>query len=273
MKKMCLEIEDMDTWPKEFLKLATSNKKLILSYHKALKKIDNACEEDVMKRFLLPKNIYLNEYEKLLAELNAILIDYNLIGYHCTKLTELEINDIKYNGLKVLSSDLITKRFCLAERQGFISSEDASNFLKSTELESVLNHKQGVREGTLWFCSNRSTLREPGMVQSFFEFWGGEAVRRNYKIQEQGMMQLKRIGNPCVVKCSIPFKDIKNVLREYAEYLVSYFISKDIENPEPSAKFDIRIARDLDASEIENIFDISNPNFEKLTGWSLRNLG
>ncbi|SEP47298.1 hypothetical protein SAMN04490178_1441 [Propionispora vibrioides] len=263
--KLDVEIEKIDTWPTDFLEVATQNKKLILFYHQESKRIDYLCREDVVLRTRPPVNKYKNGYDTLVQSLNEVLNKYNIIGYHCTRLTPTEISAIYREGMKVLSPDLIRSRLNSAREHGHLSQTEFEYLANSPKIKANLHNLHGTRTGNLWFCPNRSTLKECSAVYRLFRSWGGEAMYCGHENDGHILGTLRTIGVPCIVKCSIPISDADQYPPNYVERFLSYFISKDIEYPEPSAGFDMYIKRDLKVSEVLKVIDLFNPTFEALT--------
>lgn len=256
-----MELEDINSWPDDFYKKAQSNKELIIYYQNELDRILMKCEEDVDFRISPEPNIYLSEYKSIGTDLDEILLSHNIVAYHCTRLTDAEFNCIKEKGLKILSADLISHRLRFALKEGYFSYEEYNYLFNSPGLRSNLDR----RLGKIWFSPNRSTLRESSMVYRLFRSWGGEAVYWCNEKDDCISKALRKIGIPCIIKCSLPFKEVMSFGYSYAERFLSYFIADDIKCPEPSSQFDIYMKRNVKSFEIIDIIDFFKPEFNKLT--------
>jgi hypothetical protein len=258
--KLGVEIEKIDTWPSDLLKLATQNKNIIISYQLESKRIDYRCRQDVVVRSRPPVNEYKIGYDNLVRTAHEILNKHNIIGYHCTRLTLSEINTIHLEGMKVLSSELIRSRLTFAHTQGYLSQ---------AEFEYLTNlcNLHGTRTDKLWFCPNRSTLKDCSAVYRLFRSWGGEAMYCGHENDDRISATLRSIGIPCIVKCSLPILDVDRYPPDYAARFLSFFISGEVEYPEPPVGFDMCIERDLKASEVLDIIDMHNSAFEALTDY------
>jgi len=261
-----VEIEDITSWPRDFFEIAIEKKNLLVSYHREAKHIDALCREDVVLRCKPPKNIHEDEYENLVRRLEDILNLHNIVSYHCTRLTEYEISEIRRGGMKVLSPELVQKRLINARDQNHLSREEYDYFVSSSQVQSNLSHERS-RTGMSWLCPNRSTLKECSGVYRLFRSWGGEALYWGHEKDDQISVTLRRIGIPCIVKCSLPFRDAEPYHPSYAKRFLSYLISGEVEYPDPPAEFDMRIRRDLIASEVLEIIDIFNPKFGEFTDY------
>ncbi|WP_371365952.1 hypothetical protein SRRS_05170 [Sporomusa rhizae] len=79
---------------------------------------------------------------------------------------------------------------------------------------------------------------------------------------------LRKLGTPCIIKCSIPVKDAEHYYNSLAERFLSNLVAGDIENPEPPSVFEMYIKRNLDAAEIIEVIERQNPKFDELTDYN-----
>ncbi|MCD4782864.1 MAG: hypothetical protein K8T10_03425 [Candidatus Eremiobacteraeota bacterium] len=265
--KFIVELEKKNTWPTAFLKRAKQSKDLIINYHKEEKRIDHLCENDIGLRCRPPLNEYEHEYKILIHELDKILNGCNIIGYHCTRLISSEIISIKRDGMKTLSPELIQKRFISAYKQEQLSKKDFESLTNSPIVKKHLCNKYCTRTGMIWFCANRSTLKKCNLVYRLFKYWGGEAVYNGHENDPIISNTLKSIGVPCIIKCSVPISEVDKYPPDFCKRFLSYFISNDIEYPEPPASFDMYTERDLKSIEVLEIIEKSNPVFRDLTDY------
>lgn len=263
-----VEIENITSWPKDFYEIASDHKEFLYSYHREEKRIDSLCRDDVLLRARPPINVYANKYKSLVDQLDTILNSHKIVGYHCTRLTKHEIDNIKKEGMKILSEQLIQQRLANAFSQNHLSRQEYEYLTKSSSVVSNLNNKCGDRTGMIWFCPNRSTLKNNGAVHRLFRSWGGEALYRGHEEDNQISNTLRKTGVPCIVKCQIPFKDAKHFHSSFAERFLSHMISKLISYPEPSSFFDMLLNRDLLKNDVLEIIEITNPAFEILTEYT-----
>lgn len=107
---MDIELENTQTWPKELSTLVLENKTLVISYHHERESIFLETKDDPVLRTDPPDNSYEDKYKDIVAQLTSILMQHNIIGYHCTRLTSDETKEITESGMQILSCDLITRR-------------------------------------------------------------------------------------------------------------------------------------------------------------------
>ncbi len=266
--RLNVEIEAAETWPPGFLATMVQNRDLILSYQRERQRIDQLCQDDIFIRVDPPENKYKHEYEKLLERLDKTLTQHRIVGYHCTRLTPGEIAGVKSNGLRLLSAELVRQRLDQCVADGHLAPAHRTYLNGSQIMHQSLCNRHGNRTGMIWFCPNRSTLRDASGVYRLFRSWGGEAVYFGHEEDGDVAAVLARIGTPCIVKCAIPFPCDAPYYPKFAARFLSQFIANDIEYPEPTADFDLSTKKDVRASEVLEIIEFSDPQFERMTGCS-----
>jgi len=260
--KLAVEIEDIDSWPRDFREEALNNKALLISYHQEYRRISRLGEKDIKARVNPPNNKYKDEYIALVDNLEQILFKHNIVGYHCTRLTPREQTAIKENSLKMLTKNLIQQRLNNALKDKLITKWEYQYLLNSKHLQKTLDKKE-YRTGMIWFCPNLSTFKEYDGVYRLFRYWGGEALYWGHENDENISNSIKQLGTPCIVKCALPFHDV-DFYHNYTARFLSYVVSDIIKYPEPSVDFDMYIKRDLCPEEVLEIIDISNPRFVQM---------
>lgn len=262
---MDIEFEVFSTWPRALKDLLELNRENILRYHLERIRIDTLAEEEIRYRVYRPYNEFEDIYGEIVEKTVEILRTERIIGYHCTRLTESESSDIIKNGLKILNLELIKTRLKNALLDNHLDQE-GYDFLVSSEIVSGnLNNEWGQRTNYIWFCPNRSTLKESSGVYRLFRSWGGEVIYSGLERDPSIAPKLTKIGRPCIVKCAIPFDTAQTIYQNIPERFVSIFIHDEIECPEPSSNFDMFCRRDLRSEEILDIIERSNAGFSRLT--------
>lgn len=266
---MDMEIEDRNSWSNDFSLLVNSHRDLIINYQKERNRIERLGWEDVILRNYPPENKYKEDYLNLVSLSESTITNHRIIGYHCTRLTIEEIQMILNSGMQILSHELVAMKFRLARDAGYISREQYNTLLEHQEIKESVNNRHGKRSGMIWFCPNRSTLKESDSVYRLFRSWGGEAVYVFHEEGKNAIPILRKIGKPCIVKCAIPIVDIKHYSRYLSERFISFSVANEIEYPEPSPDFDMNVIRNLVSGEVVEIINVDNPKFLELTNYNL----
>lgn len=103
--------------------MLADNKDLLINFHREEHRVDLLAREDVVLRIKRPLNPHKEQYSDIVSTLGDILEGENIIGYHCTRLTPSEIKNIHKDGMKILTSDLVTTRLSLALEESYLTQE------------------------------------------------------------------------------------------------------------------------------------------------------
>lgn len=259
-----VEIEMRETWPSELTAAVGENRTLIRSYFRERQRIDRLGLNNVNP----PTNGYRGAYDALVDQIDESLTRHRLVAYHCTRLTPNEINQVRTNGLRVLSPDLVQDRLEQCVADGLMTTDERDALAHSPMLKASLANEHGYRTGMVWLCPNRATIRDSAGVFRLFSLWGGEAVYGGHEDNAQITATLARIGEPAIVKCAIPFPCDEPYHPKYAERFLSQSVSDEIEHPEPPPKFDLRTNSGVLPSQVLEVIRFSDPRFEAFTGYS-----
>lgn len=144
-----------------------------------------------------------NDYDSLVYEFQEVLKNYSITGYHCTRLTDDEIESILSNGMFLQDSISLKLRIDRLLQSGFISSEIADSLKNNNQADDT------NRANMLWFCFFYPFLGGEYGIRRFFRSWGGEALYKSHEGNRQTGEVLRNIGSPCIVKANIPISSLK----------------------------------------------------------------
>jgi hypothetical protein len=260
------ELELPQTWPADLRGLVEGGREALAAYQRERARIDRLGWTDVRVRMDPPVNPHRADYDTLLARTEALLNGHRLVGYHCTRLTPMEMARVRREGLRALSPDLVRTRLEALVDAGELSAAQCRFFLEHPVLHAHLANRHGQRAGLVWLSPNRSTLRDASGVYRLFRSWGGEALYAGFEDNPATISELTALGVPAIVKCAVPLPtDELHGCR--AAQVLSNAVRDQIEHPEPSPTFDWSVPRDLLPSEILDIITIDDPRFDALTGY------
>lgn len=260
------ELELPQTWPVTVRELVDENRKALIAYQRERGRIDRLGWTDVSVRINPPINPHRAGYDALLARAETLLRGHRLVGYHCTRLTPAEVGQIRREGLRALSPDLVRGRLEALVDAGEMSAANCRFFLEHSMPLSDLANRHGQRTGLVWLCPNRSTLRVASAVYRLFRSWGGEALYVGLEDDPTMIAVLTALGKPAIVKCAVPLpSDDLHGCR--GAHVLSCAVRDLIEYPDPPATFDWSVQRDLVPSEVLDVIAIDDPRFDALTGY------
>ena len=156
----------------------------------------------------------------VIEEIEAYVESVPLAAYHCTK--QLAESPFAADGLRILDFDkhhaYVRDMLCkhkLVTPALFTKFDERLTYWK--------NNQTGRRENQLWLCVDRSLVFDHG-AESFFKYFGGEAVYFAMTDDPDLGPLLERLGEPIVVEVRISSRELK-VFQEFAfaRTLVSHF--------------------------------------------------
>ena len=137
-------------------------------------------------------------YDSLVKNLREILRVYFLIGYHCTRLTREEIENIRVNGMAGQNAASLNARIDILLHRNLVNNEVAQCLRNSNQ------SNDSNRANMLWFCFFEPFLAGQSGIGRFFRSWGGEALYNSHEENPITSVALRKIGIPCIIKAHVP---------------------------------------------------------------------
>jgi len=177
-----MSLEDEETWPPGALKFLADNYDLFLNWELGNK-----------------NRVSSKEYDSAICRLRDVLsTDYVLRGYHCARLTDSEIQQIRSNGLQLPIKEFLHKRIDSIEQEGLIDSQC------SKHLKNKNQAHEPYRAGMIWFCFFPPYRAGQSGIERLFRSWGGEALYNSHEDDPVYGSILNRIGTPCIIEAYVP---------------------------------------------------------------------
>jgi hypothetical protein len=199
------------------------------------------------------------QYDEAVLALRRILQPYTLqSGYHCTRLTDAEIDTILRNGMALQNAASLRRRVQALQGAGLIDADSAAEFEKSNSADDA------NRAGMIWFCFFPPRIAGESGIGSLLRNWGGEALYRWHPKGERRAL-LQRIGTPCIVVADVPIADLNENSSLSTRFVRRYFKNRggDIREEVDHEGY----ARSpLSAETIRRIVRFPDPEFLRLTG-------
>lgn len=231
-------LHDLESWPAEVTAFFDRN----ASFYKNLFFSPHDWEENV---------ILGRRYDQLHEKFTAVLESFSLRAYHCTRLTEAEIADVKKNGVVPLSPEFLERRI----RQLGLREDVTELLLKENRVD------EKFRQNMIWFCLFPPEWESHG-VQRFFRSWGGESLYADHERHPSTGPILRQIGIPCVVELLIPIRLMQHQFFAITMPKHYFGVEKGALRTEDHSR------EILDPSRIVKIQKHPSSSFEKLSGWS-----
>src|SRR5258708_6367768 len=237
-------MHDENTWPLDVVEYLDKVGQVFLDW-----KRNSRPGENITKK--------VQRYEESHLGLKDVLIKYSVHGYHCTRLTEKEINIILKSGMKLPNLHTLTLR---------IGDLDRDSLLPSTIADRLRSENQADdknRSHMLWFCLYPPRLGGQWGIQRFFRSWGGEALYNSHENDKLTGPVLKTIGEPCIIEAKIPIKGLRGGFL-YDKIARIYLKNRGFQTAETTEHDDYSIL-DIGADDVIRIIKHPEDDFINLT--------
>ena len=139
--------------------------------------------------------------------IQAALKKFTITGWHCTRLTDKEVEQIRTQGLQPPSAEALEKRLREIAAEGILSEEVREQLLAENCA------KEANRAGKIWFCFYEPYNTDEDGIGRFFSYWGGEALYRLHERNTTTGSVLVQIGKPRVIEVGLPVTTIDQSCR------------------------------------------------------------
>jgi len=240
-------LNDLSTWPTEVVTFLGANHDLFLAWEQRL----------IGQQPIIP--LSGPDYDRAIMKLRQLLNPHALRGFHCTRLTEAEIERVGSTGMQPPNATILGRRIQALLQTGSIEQPIAERLLA----ENLAN--EDSRAGKIWFCFFPPERGGQSGIDRFFRHWGGEALYAYHETDPETGPILRGIGIPCVIEADVlvstleihSFLDIKIARR--------YLISRGFETGEPTDHED-RAKSSIAAANIRRVIRHPGGDFCDLTG-------
>jgi hypothetical protein len=198
-------------------------------------------------------------YDTAIQALVDALRLYAIVGWHCTRLTEAEINCILSEGMRLPDPTTLEERIEALVADGEIPSEIALR-LKTKNQSGDWN-----RAGRLWFCFFPPRLAGESGIGRFFRHWGGEALYNLHEDDPEISPVIGAVGTPCVVEAEVPIVALGWDFGLAVNVVRRYLLSRGLRPSEP-LEHEGRMTRPLSSQAVRYVHRFPGPEFEALTG-------
>lgn len=200
-------------------------------------------------------------YDEAIDGLADVLQSYEIMGWHCTRLTNMEAEEMLRDGMQPPDAMMLARRIDALEKANQITPYVARR-LKSENQADEEN-----RAGRIWFYfSPPRTAGESG-IGRFFRHWGGEALYNSHENDQETSSAIRRIGTPCIVEANVPIAPLERISSLAFKIVRRFLISNGYDSTEPTDHEDC-IKCPLATENIRRIIRFPDPDFLSLTGCS-----
>lgn len=250
-------LDIIESWPQEIIQIIEKYRETIHAYLQLEHEIDKQAEEDVLLRVYRPENQFESDWLSIISQIEGILKLNRFVGFHCTKLTDIEIRNIYTYGLMPLSSEMLDQRIDQLRNSNMIDEKTAE------ELKRNNRSSENNRKGNVFFFHGSKTLKDELGLYRLFRLWGGEALYANHERNPEIFKELFHIGKPCIVLGSLGYDDINSYPSIGTKFITVYLNKDNLKNC--SYDFDNWVKKKV---EVLSVITADDEIFEQLTGFS-----
>ncbi len=206
-----------------------------------------------------PKNTSARDYDRAVYGLIDVLQPFALRGWHCTRLTDREIDIVLNQGLALPNLALLSRRIDDLIDAGLLDPETAGR------LKARNQAADGNRAGMLWFCFYPPRRAGESGIERFFRHWGGEALYNSHEDDPLTAPVLAGLGGACLIEADVPIASLPPQGGLYTKIYRRFLASLGARIREPMDHED-RMKRPLPADSVRRVVRFPEPDFLALTG-------
>ncbi|SDR60991.1 hypothetical protein SAMN05519103_07243 [Rhizobiales bacterium GAS113] len=236
-----IDLEAPGTWPAPLTEFLAAHHKLFLDWE-----IGGG------------EGVSPQQFDQAVCALGKLLSGYAIRGWHCTRLTNAEIQAIQTEGMGLPDAIMLARRIDALAHAGQITPSAAA-LLKSNNQAHEDN-----RVGRVWFCFFPPSRADESGIGDFFRYWGGEALYNSHDRDPAMAAMLGRLGTPCIVEADVPVALLGSTIGPALKVVRRFLVSRGYETVEPADHED-RITHPLPAASVRRVIRHPTPEFERLT--------
>jgi hypothetical protein len=240
-----LDLTNLSTWPLEIISHLDKNHNIYIGWESGRKRPP------------------ASGYDAAIYELKDIVrsSDYTMRGYHCTRLTEAEIQTILASGMFLPNQAMLHKR---------IADVAAAGMLEESVAQLLMSDNQANdphRANMLWFCFFPPRIAGQRGIERFFRSWGGEALYNSHEDDPIIGPVLAKIGVPCIIEALVPLENLPFHSGFETRLILRFLINRGFRTKKDLNHED-RCESPLPAENIIRIIRFPDADFVSLTGCS-----
>jgi hypothetical protein len=239
-----INLEDPSSWPTDLVIYLERHRHLFVGW-------ENGAQGKGTS--VLPQ-----KFDRAICGLCDVLKSHSLIGWHCTRLTQDEIEAITTSGMTPPDAQMLTARIDALAKAGVITADIAKKLCAENQADNT------NRAGTIWLCFFPPHIAGESGIERFFRSWGGEALYNSHEDDPQTGLILAGIGVPCLVEAEVPIVSLPTAVGLALKIYRRFLVSKGHRSVEPLDHVG-RATRPLPPDSIRRIIRFPEPDFVRLT--------
>ena len=246
-----INFDDFRTWPVALLNYLDQNVELALNLN------------SVSLIYKAPKLLKFPEqfipYLPLIEEVERIIEDCTIQCFHCTRITDVEIEDILSNGLQLPTRQFLNKKIGALQFTESSTKQDMMNFIGAEEKRHELD------DPCIYFCISPKLLCDASATHRFFRNWGGEITYHQVEKNIRFRAALQT-GKPAIIIVNLKPSSIMARL-DLVTMVISRYLNRLDHANEPEV-FECWVRQMIAPDRIEAVVRFAEPIFACLTNFT-----
>lgn len=241
-----IDFGDKAAWPSQLNGLVFNNSIAIAAEKKAV--WENTQSGKAHYHF-----VAMPTYNRVKAELEEFLLGSTALAWHCTKL--IDPDRFKNIGIQPFKVEYI-KNIIGSDLKSYLGLNDQKKILRKIK-EYEEDGFFESRENQIWFLLNKEMRSDSG-CREFFEFFGGEALRRVIESElPEYCPVFQSIGNPFMVEFQVELSRIgSGQLSNLAKVLIDYGVNSFTGERIPFVEAEGNINDSISPNDILNLIPL-----------------
>ncbi len=253
------------TWPSDLLAILAEHEAIFTDYENTECALKARYDKEHKAGHYTPmalrdSNPHYHLRQYALNQVEAVLQQHRIKGWHCTRLTEAEQNAVLSDGLLLSSPEFLLTRIAALEAQGLIPAAVAKAYINTNRAGD-----QG-RPGKVWFVMDAPATAGESGVGGFFRFWGGESLYADHDTHQQRGRYLRNVGQACIIEAEMPVAMLRQRGFLPEKMTRMYVMRRGVTVLEKNNEHEDYIEAVLPASSVVRIIRHPDPEFLQLTG-------
>jgi hypothetical protein len=251
------------TWPPEVRRYLDRRKADLIAHRGFDRKEHEAYFEGnrTGKRYQRRPNPYTETRRETEAEVERLLQTEVLRGWHCTRLTDPEIDHVVSHGMGLPGPEMLGDRIWALVKSKVIDRKTADKLIAENEAED--EHRQGM----IWFCFFPPAAAGQHGIERFFRCWGGEALYNSHEVDPVMAPILGCIGQACVIEADVPVHSLAPY-GSLGKHTVDTYLAWFGVDPGDDPKHEAAAIQPIPAKNIVCVIRFGDNDFESLTDCS-----
>jgi hypothetical protein len=184
-----------------------------------------------------------------------------VVAHHFSRLFDHEVEEVKVNGLKRLTKDMLYRKIQVAHELGLITQEHRKLF---EHCNVIASGESDHRAGQICLVAGTGGLNDDvGAVYWLLTLWGGEALSMSNR--SSGMKEiLRNYGRPAIVVAAISVDSPHKMNPAYS--LLSSTFLRTYLGHEALSDYFVR-SEDIPGTRILDVWQPGRPEYEKFTNF------